>query len=358
MRAVAVSGVPVHDFKTEFKNSRDGINLKQMSFAYETYQKLLHTFQNTSHLHLRLNDDRAALIEPRDALPACHFSSLFPNLTDLSLSFIFGPQTGILCATFLCKIPLGKLKTLQLDNAIVSDALLARTISEAANLTELKLERVNLVKGTWPDILEAIMELEHLSHLHLMYLREGGCKAFFLTQLDVEPEDDGLVEDVDDWIDDEAGSQADEELSVTTSDPSMPDLEPVTGSASATATDLKAQTTMMPNNQPNDQPTTTLISQPTNTPDETLVEMLIFTPHGAEDMDELGSEICLDSRWLILKCLPAFIKKYNVGAVVEDGISDFPMDPLFPIPLPGDGAAGHGFDAFMVELKAAMGAVI
>ena len=368
------------------------IRPKELDLGKTTLQHLAKVFQNTTHLQLQIAPMKTdqETKKYRDHMQA--FAGLFPKLSEISLAFGTSPHTGFnphaapLYRRFMSKLNTSNLTDLNLRETATEGAALCKLITRSPKLKELKLDGLDLTTGDWPPVLKAISKLEYLDHLHLMYLREAGNKAYFLKQLD---------EDVDDltpgnafshmmnpgWDDDDYDDEDDD------TDDDLPDLEPASGHdphvapphgptlpslgsavnfGSAPTTTTTNHTTAAAAAPPS---TTTTAQFATADPAEAIPgnePISDYVPNGtAADYGERGFYICISGHAKIMRELPIFIKEYSLGEALEDeeppgifggiaGLAGFGAIPL-GAGAPGAGPLG-GPGAALADLLGGMGA--
>lgn len=300
-----------------------------------------------------------------------------PALSLLDLAFDSGSSSGLYFARLAQNLNLQNLSNLYLRSLYIQAASLGPVLCKLGSVKDLRLTFINLTKGSWVTILKAISKLtDHLTHLHLMYLLEGGQKAYFLKQEDPEEASNndflpGDFIDDDDLISDEEDSSND-------SDDDVPDLEPVDGpflaelisgessaqqdsSGNESGTDSvqpplqQQQIPILPEfadlesgnppspNMPLDQfiqptPSVPSITANPGPPDHAQEDYIAPNDPGH---GERGYYVCVKGDQIAAQLLK-FIEEYNVGNDIEDDL---------------DGLGGPGgFGDFLNSLGAALGA--
>lgn len=271
---------------------------------------------------------------------------------------------------------LSHLTSLSIISATIDAADLAKLITRAAKVKDLKLECIDLVKGSWPSVLKAISELESIDHLHLMYLREDGCKCFFLKQLDMDSVggfmndafDNAFHHEWDDEYDDSENESAD-----THDDDgdSLPDLVPsddplVLASPITHVVEPELKLGGRGQGDVEDSKKDTGDGAKAKGDDAADDEMPDFVPSGTplDYGGERGFYVCVEGHRLILKRLQTFIAEYNVGESITDPDihAGFAGMGGIAIPMPpgagGNGQAPvdvNGFNAFVTALSQGLG---
>jgi hypothetical protein len=345
------SQLKLEEFHTTFCTDANFLTPRCFSMMKpDMLKKLAGPFESVSrlHLHLKTPEDNKRTKEM-----FARFTATMPNLKELSLEFdTKSHASGLLFRRFTAGIDFSKLTHLNIIGLSIDAARLTKSIARLTNVKDLRLYCVEVTPGNWTTVLVAIKQLEHLNHLHLMYLRESGCKAYFLKQHDVPIIDDPDEMDpgffVNEWDDEDDDSDVD-----NYSDGGMPDLQPVDESLmpQTTASDNAATAAAAP--------TTT---GPTQVDDDGMPE---YVPDGIVDGIERGFYICIEGHDKIAKRLVTFIEEYTCGEYMD------PADDLMgmggamgAIPVGGGMAiavgtgppppgafvsqtAGAGFGAFM-----------
>ncbi|KAK5126718.1 hypothetical protein LTR85_009652 [Meristemomyces frigidus] len=285
---------------------------------------------------LRLTIRSSPLVNKNDASDSVasgkrmwQFAKVLTAPEELSLKSDFGTASGMLLHKFMQGLSLGSITKLALDMVVIDAGSLASILAPLASVKTLKLSWINLTDGTWLSILKVLQKLTTLDHLHLMWLQEGGRKAYFLTQPEhADPAaDDFGWEDVDEG-DADAQSDAAATDGAHDSDDDIPNLE--LGATFDHSTEL----------QPDLAPASIdAVEEGAGFDDETAEDRPAFVAPGHEALPERGYYICIRGD-LIEKYLPIFINEYNVGESIED---------------PWDGGDGPGGLNFMNALTHMLG---
>jgi len=318
------SQLKLEEFNTNFCTDANFLTPKHFTVKPSMLTKLSGPFESISrlHLHMRTPDDNK---RTKDMF--ARFTATLPNLKELALDFdTKSHSSGLLFRRFTAGIDFSKLTSLNVLGLSIDAARLTKSISQLTQVKDLRLYCVEVTPGSWPTVLVAIKKLENLNHLHLQYLRESGCKSYFLKQRDTAPFDDPDELDAgffaDEWDDEDDNSDVDDY-----SDGDLPELHPVdeTRTGQTTTNDHAAATTTTA-------PTTTGATQV----DEDV--MSEYVPDHGIDSGERGFYICVEGHEKIAKRLVTFIEEYNVGDYMD------PTDDLMGAmgAFPGDGAMGVG----------------
>jgi hypothetical protein len=234
------------------------------------------------------------------------FTATLPNLKELSLDFdTKSNASGLLFRRFTAGIDFSKLTHLNVIGLSIDAARLTKSLAQLTHVKDLRLYCVEVTPGSWPTVLVALKKLVALNHLHLMYLRESGCKSYFLKQPDAAMMEDPDELDAgffaDEWDDEDGDSDVDDY-----SDGEMPGLQPVDESwvPQTTASDTAAAAAAAA-------PTTTAATQ---VDDDVMSE---YVPDHIADGSERGFYVCVEGHEKITKRLATFIEEYNVGEYMD-----------------------------------------
>nr|OQO19889.1 hypothetical protein B0A51_13392 [Rachicladosporium sp. CCFEE 5018] len=351
--------VSLNEFRTDFTFANNALDHKLLTCKPETLARFAQATKQTSRLHLQLKGYQEGTDDGKKALEAIkRFAGCFPQLSDLTLSFDFSPNADALLRKFMVGIKGNLLTHLNLKEVYLDQTWLAKMLVRMKLLKELRLDGIDLQKGTWPTVLKVIAKLEHLDHLDLMYLRENGHKAFFLKQNVNDDAEHDL--DADEWADSHNGDDEDD------SD-EMPDLEPAGGDdmpdlelaeAGTPAGTSKKSTTQEITDDPATWGEDPMHLLPPRTPadrseqsphaslpnhDELGEELPDYVPTGsAIDYGECGFYICVKPHNKIMRHLKVFIREYNIGEHQD------PHDDVdFPLAFGGAGPPPPGLAAMM-----------
>ena len=385
IRAIANSGTTtLQRLYTDLHNAKNPLELINLNLDVKTLDSLGKALHGLKTLCLQISSvDSKKSDEVSDGIDTVkgaqimeRFARIMPSVEKLALAFSYSPSSSILCQNFTANIDLSKIRNLKLDSLYIDVKSLTITLLQAENLEDLQLVWIDLTEGTWPTILNTLLTLKKLNHLHLMYLYEAGRQvrflkpskggstgsggnsfADFLNGYGVDDDDDDDDDyDPDEHEDSDSEGEDDEDsnddslpalLDSNETTTSRPDEDSIQGeSDSEYISDSDAD---MPPLEPQDvvpppppQATSTLGHNHQNS-------------HGAPSHPtdgptfgtglEHGRYICLSTSKLIHQHLPTFIKEYNLGES-DDGDDDF-MNALAggapgPAAAGGVGAGGAG----------------
>ena len=317
------SQLRLEEFNTNFCTDANFLTPKHFGVKPAMLTRLSGAFESVSrlHLHLRMPEDNK---RTKDMF--ARFTATLPNLKELALDFdTKSHASGLLFRRFVSGIDFSKLTSLNVVGLSIEAARLTKSISQLTQVKDLRLYCVEVNPGSWSTVLVAIKKLEKLNHLHLQYLRESGCKSYFLKQRDTAPFDDPDELDAgffaDEWDDEDDNSDVDDY-----SDGGMPGLQPVDD-------DWAAQTTA--SNPATAAPAASTTAAATQADEDVMSE---YVPDNAIDGGERGFYICVEGHEKIAKRLVTFIEEYNVGEYMD------PADDLMGAmgAFPGAGALGVG----------------
>lgn len=203
-----------------------------MKTAFSTLDKLMLRI-STDIRSKKVSDAERKKERSQRAMSMKKLAAAIPALSSLDLSFDSGPSSGLYFANFALNLDLSKMTKLYIQSIYVQVSPLGVALCKLTSIKDLRLVFINLTKGNWVTILKAIQKLTgHLTHLHLMYLLEGGQKAYFLKQRErddmPDPDFDDDFDDLSDgeFISDE--DDEDEDGSSDDTDDDLPPLEPIT----------------------------------------------------------------------------------------------------------------------------------
>jgi hypothetical protein len=318
------SQLKLEEFNTNFCTDANFLTPKHFGVKPAMLTRLAGPFQSVSrlHLHLRTPEDNK---RTKDMF--ARFTATLPNLKELTLDFdTKSHASGLLFRRFTAGIDFSKLTSLNVVGLSIDAARLTKSISQLTQVKDLRLYCVEVTPGSWPTVLVAIKKLEKLDHLHLQYLRESGCKSYFLKQHDTAPFDDPDELDAGFFAAEEWDDEDDNSDVYDYSDGGMPGLQPV-------GDDWAAETTTSDN-------ATAATTAPTATDAAQVDEdvMSEYVPYHAIDGGERGFYICVSGHEKITKRLVTFIEEYNVGEYMD------PTEDLMGAmgAFPGGGAMGVG----------------
>lgn len=280
--------------------------------------KLSKVFANTAVLHLHMKSpERKGYKEAVGS-----FTRTFSNLRTLCLDFDMTPNSGPLYHKMALSIEMARLTSLSLSGLSVDAPRLVTSVIRLNDIKELKLYHMDLTSGTWPPVLKAIGNLEHLGHLHLMYLRENGHKSYFLKQnTDGRPAADDLGLGGGWGDDDDDDDEIDELEEGNITDESMPDLDALLDEPPAWIQHMLDYhpTAQQPGNQDQANHDT-----PANDDDDDMSEYVPDNHPPNQWGGERGFYICVKGHEKIAKRLPRFIEEYNVGEYM-DALAHLPV---------------------------------
>nr|OQO20262.1 hypothetical protein B0A51_13706 [Rachicladosporium sp. CCFEE 5018] len=351
--------ISLNEFRTDFTFANNALNHKLLACKPETLARFAQATRKTSRLHLQLKGYQEGSGDGKKAIEAIkRFADCFPQLSDLTLSFDFSPNADTLLRKFMLGVKGDLLTHLSLKEIYLDQTWLAKMLVRMKLLKELRLDGIDLQKGTWPTVLKVIAKLEHLDHLDLMYLRENGHKAFFLKQNVNDDAEHDL--DADEWADSHNGDDEDDSDEMPDLEPvggdDMPDLEPA--EAGTPAGTSKKSTTQEITDDPATWGEDPMHLLPPRTPadkseqsphaslpnhDELGEELPDYVPTGsAIDYGECGFYICVKPHNKIMRHLKVFIREYNIGEHQD------PHDDMdFPLAFGGAGPPPPGLAAMM-----------
>jgi hypothetical protein len=299
----------LEEFHTNFSTDANFLTPKLFSMKPAMLTKLAGPFENVSrlHLHLKTPEDNKRTKEM-----FARFTATMPNLKELALDFdTKSTASGLLFRRFTAGIDFSKLTHLNVIGLSIDAARLTKSIARLTKVKDLRLYCVEVTPGSWPTVLVAMKKLEHMTHLHLMYLRESGCKSYFLKQHDADMLEDPDELDAeffaDEWDDEDGNSDVDDY-----SDGGMPELQavdetwaPQTAASGPTVAAASASTAAA-----------NLTLHAGSTPDDEDV-MSEYVPDQLNDGSERGFYVCVEGHDKITKRLKTFIEEYNVGEYMD-----------------------------------------
>jgi len=329
--------ISLESLKPMVLTSPHSIAARALKVGPKTLARLAKVLQNASHLALQLKTTRMQE-ESRDALEK--YAGLFSSATHVFVSGDLDPDSGYLCRTLMKRVNVETVTNLTLNGLCIEATALAKIIAQMKCVVDLKLDWIDLITDSWPLVLEIISKLEHIDHLHLMYLREAGSKAFFRTLKDVD--DDYMPPGFGDGWEDEG---EDSESDIDTDD-DLPDLEPVDGSqpvdfAGQPSETCHKTTSSLPSTA--EPVTDRLADESDNELDDELPDYIPDPGPGGSTADyggERGFYVCVSGHDRIMRHLKVFIKEYNTGESLEDAAAADLFGGMVPIPINLGG--GHG----------------
>jgi hypothetical protein len=195
MQSIALSGIStLKVLSTGLDNVKNPLTLNDINFSGRTLHHLSKTLRNIESLRLQITTRSTTNLpgeeEGFDKAKAMKvtkdFASLMPSIEILHLTFSYSPMSATLCRNFLANMTISKLNTLRLDSAYIDSKFLGTFMLGLVNVESLFLEWIELTKGEWPVILEALNKLKKLNHLHLTSLTVASGAACFLKELEPE----------------------------------------------------------------------------------------------------------------------------------------------------------------------------
>lgn len=308
--------VLLEDFRTNLSSDLTFINpLKQLSFHASLISRLSEVFRNTTTLHLHLSSPDSKGYKET----LLKFARTFSNLKVLSLDFDMKKSSGLVYQTFVSGIDMSRLTTLHLLGLSVNAARLISSITCLRDVTDLRFYCVDVSTGSWPPVLKAIANLEKLEHLHLMYLRQAGCKSYFLEQRgDADDAPHGFGPGFADWADDHDLDDDD-----GSTDESMPELQPTDDSWEADPTTSAFQHSEPVGAGPDNY-------NPVHIRDEDAMSEYVPKGFPRDYTSERGFFVCVEGHQKISKRLATFIAEYNTGEYMDENDDGFfpPMGPF------------------------------
>jgi hypothetical protein len=311
-------------FRTNFSSDQTFINpYKQLALDASVLSGLSKVFQNTASLRLHLKSPERKGYKDQLA----KFTRTFSNLRELTLDFDTNQASGPVYQKFALGVDMSRLTKLNILGLSVDAARLTSSVTRLRAVVDLRFYCVDLASGSWPTVLKAITDLEHLKHLHLMYLREAGHKSYFLKQRETAPDapggfpfgdhfddpwtnEDGFS-DVDTEEEDSEGEDSDDDmLGLQSDDPSHPLWQPEPLSTVYVTTNARNH-------------------DETGDVDD---DMSDYVPPDfpAGYANERGFFICIEGHGKITKRLPTFIDEYNIGEFMDENDDGLMPPGLLP----------------------------
>jgi hypothetical protein len=204
MQAIAFSEIStLKTLTSRLDNMKNPLTLSDLSFNGRTLHHLGKTLRGLESLRLQMTSmsgatgDESHFDKERAIRVMKNVSSLMPSITHLDLSFPYNRHSFAMCQAFVNGAPVSKLRTLRLDGVFVDSKFLGTLICGLVRVENLYLEFIRLSKGTWPTMLEAMLKLKKLKHLHLHLLTVPSGAACFLKPLEVN--DTSREDNQDPW---------------------------------------------------------------------------------------------------------------------------------------------------------------
>lgn len=346
---------------------KNPLTLNNIKFTSRTLHRLSKSLRNIESLSLQItthsNNNTQAVLDFDDAKAIKvmkDIASLMPNIESLDLSLDYSEDSATLSRSFLKNMAVSKLTKLRLDYASIDSKSLAKFTLGLVNVESLFLEWIVLTKGNWPTVLEALLKLEKLNHLHLHYLGVPDSPVCFLKELDRAEVASQHAQDVGGLLGtwpladggtgaDTAAAGATQEQDDSDDHDSMPELEPQTGDApSQPAVQSQQALSTTPTANAIHNQTSDHIHNSTNQQAVPDPESLEYRLGGST---ERGRVICLNTSKEIQELLPRFIKEYHIfdeeedlGNVVFGLPGPFPpiLGPFPPVAIAVGAGAGGG----------------
>lgn len=320
------------------------INPRQFAFTTSILTKLSDVCKTLARLHLHLETPEGG--KGYKAILA-NFTACLPSLKELTLDFDGQPGSGLVFRRFVASLDISQLTSINIMGLTIDAASLAKAVTRMSSLADLKLYSVEVSSGSWPAVLKAIQKLENLEHLHLMYLKEAGCKAYFLKQRENDHDGDDMADIVaEGW-----GSEDDEE----DDEDDIPELEAMddpweSSESVADDADVDADTSVAVATAvaTDPEPIQAIQGQATPQVDDDVVSEYGGPEGRSQDFPgERGFYICVEGKEKIAKRLQTFIDEYNVGEFMghagDDGFGFPPFAAAggMAIPMPVGAGAGN-----------------
>ena len=408
LRAIASSNASsLLGFSTDLDHVKNTLTMANLTLDSKTLNGLTKAFRSLNVINLQISSiGQGKISESSDGLDTVkgaqtmqRLAGALSSVRKVMLSFSYSPSSSILCQNFTSNIDLSKLTDFKLDSTFIDAQSLGIMICKMTNIEDLQFRWIDLTEGTWPKILEAILELQKLTHLHLTFLHEAGLAVGFRKPVEQEGRTEGGPvnftdlfgpgdtlgesddEDDEDFDDDEDSLDDDEDLDSDGDDDSSDDLPGLASSpgplpSAISDADMAFESDTddsMPDLEPQDAPPLAQTTMPAT--GQTNTSHPVHQTHNGHtasnhaqsipvdaDRDSRGRNICLSGSKEIREQLPIFIKDYNI---VEDDEADDLLN-AFPIGAGAGGAGGAGgngaaggppgnINAFLNSLGAAIG---
>ena len=255
VQAIAFSGIStLKSLSTLLDKINNALTLQNVNFNGRTLFNLREPLRNLKAFSLQMtslpNDtttkDRFDKAKATKLMQ--NIAKLIPSVDSLDLIFSYNPASFTMCQTFMDEIHLSKLKKLRLEGVYTGPKFLGTLICALVNVENLQLEYINLTKGAWPTMLEALLKLKKLNHLHVTHVGVPSGAACFLSKEKKQSTADGAAppntvsfdgqnmtpfpdfgydgpEDENSY---DGSEDEDEDDSDADTDDSMPELEPQT----------------------------------------------------------------------------------------------------------------------------------
>ena len=205
LQAIGLSGIStLKVLSTGLDNVKNPLVLSELNFNASTLHHLAMALRSIESLKLQIstcsNHSPDAIEEfdkPKAVKVSKDIASLMPSISSLDLTFNYSDDSATLFRNFLTNMTLSKLTTVRLDGASIDSKFLGTFTLGLVNVESLFLEWICLTKGKWPTILEAMLKLKKLNHLHLNYLSVTSGAACFLKE--AEPVEAARDDAQDGW---------------------------------------------------------------------------------------------------------------------------------------------------------------
>lgn len=338
--ADAHDNVSLESLKPMTLTTPNSIAARALKVGPKTLARLAKVLRKASYVNLQLKTTTTQE-DYRDAIEK--YAGLYLNATDVFLSGDLEPDSGYLCRTFMRKVNAEIITNFALNGLCIEGTALAKIVGRMRPLVDLRLDWIDLTTDSWPLVLEVIGKLEQIDHLHLMYLREAGSKAFFRT---LKEDGEYLPPSFGDGWEDE--SEGDDESDFDTDD-DLPDLEPVDGPepTNFTGQPIEADHEDMHTSSSKGAPNAhALGSDSEDSIAEDIPDYVPEAPPGGSIEDfggERGFYVCVSGHDRIMRHLKVFIKEYSTGESLEDAAAADLFGGMVPIPINLQGlGGGHG----------------
>lgn len=108
------------------------------------------------------------------------FASSLTSLESLRLCFDEACiSNDIICLSLLAQVNTAKLKCLQLIGLTLDPESMESILASLNQVADLRLEMIDLIGGTWPEVLQIVSRYKQLRHLDLFHPRESGLPGLF-----------------------------------------------------------------------------------------------------------------------------------------------------------------------------------
>lgn len=192
MQAIAFSGIgTLQNLYCGLDSVTNPLTLNDLNFAGRTLHHLGKTLHGIEGLRLQMTSSTKSIVAQNEhfdkykALKVMKSTAqLVPSVSYLDLTFFYDSLSSIMCRTFIDNITLSNLNKLRLNDVFLESKFLGTLIYGLTNAETLFLEYIQLTKGTWPTVLQMMLKLKKLKHLHLTSIAVPSGTACFLKALD------------------------------------------------------------------------------------------------------------------------------------------------------------------------------